>query len=429
MSRRVLILAYHYPPEPTSGAQRMAFLARYLPEFGWEPTVITRTVRGNGHSSPSVIRVGCPFATTWVASNKDAESITSSPLSGLKRTVKHVVFFPDRAASWIPHAVAAAKRAYRENPFDAIISSALPGSAHIAASILARKLNLPWVADYRDLWSGNPYADEPPWREKILAALEKRTLRRVDGLTTITEDLAASLAAMHGRSVAAIPNGFDISEWDDVPFCTPDVFRIVHAGSLYDCRRDPEQLFSQLGALRWEGLIPELRIDFYGPSPGNLLERARRHGIEDSVRYHGVIEREDVKREERSASLLLIIQNSDPNTASEYGSKVFEYQAAGPNVLALGPEKSVLRSYIAQNEMGWFAHSDGEIREALLSAYRLHLERRTVRPNAHAAKNSAKTIAQRFASLLDETLAAGQVFELSTPVATGRTQNEAASLR
>lgn len=429
MSRRVLILAYHYPPEPTSGSLRMAYLSRYLPEFAWEPTVITRTVRGNGHSSANVIRVGCPFATTWVPSNRDAESIEPSPMAGLKRNVKHVLFFPDRAVSWIPHAVRAAMRVHSTAPFDAIVSSALPASVHLAASILARKLDLPWIADYRDLWSGNPYAEEPPWREKLLRLLEIRTLRRAGKITTITADIGARLMAIHGRSITTIPNGFDASEWEGVPFTKPDVFRIVHAGALYDCRRNPEPIFAALGALRWEGLIPELRLDFYGPSAGNLFELARRHGIEDSVRYHGVIEREDVMREERAASLLLIVQSNDPRTVTEYGSKIFEYQAAGTNVLALGPEKSVLRSYIEQNELGWFAARDEEIRSALLAAYQTYLQGRSVRPSATDGSRSAKAIAGRFAETLDEVVNSAQVLELSAALATGRSRKEPASLR
>ena len=112
-----------------------------------------------------------------------------------------------------------------------------------------------------------------------------------------------------------------------------------------------------------EGVIPELRVDFYGPMPGNLLELARRHGV-DSFTITASL-REDVMREERSASLFLIIQNNDPRTSSEYGSKIFEYQAAGPLVLALGPQAGVLRSYISQNQLRWFASSEEEIRNAL----------------------------------------------------------------
>ena len=40
-SRRVLTLAYHYPPVGGAGVQRMAQLSRRLPELGWAQTVIT----------------------------------------------------------------------------------------------------------------------------------------------------------------------------------------------------------------------------------------------------------------------------------------------------------------------------------------------------------------------------------------------------
>ncbi len=39
---RVLLISYHFPPEPAAGSRRPAFLAKYLPEFGWEVTVLTR---------------------------------------------------------------------------------------------------------------------------------------------------------------------------------------------------------------------------------------------------------------------------------------------------------------------------------------------------------------------------------------------------
>jgi glycosyltransferase involved in cell wall biosynthesis len=394
----------------------MAYLAKYLPDVGWNPTVVTRAVRGNGHSEPDVIRVGRPYATTWVANNQDADRTECLHVKSLKRQVKNVVFFPDRAVGWIPFAVAAAIRAHRKRPFDAIISSAMPGSVHVVASLLEKKLGLPWLADYRDLWSGNPYADEPPWREKLLRKLEKRTLRRALRLTTITDALASSLSAVHGRNVATIPNGFDSTEWNAVPFAKPDLFRIVHAGSLYDGRRNAEPLFAQLGALRWEGVIPELRVDFYGPNPGNLIELARRNGIEDSVRYRGVIEREDVMREERSCSLLLIIQNNDPRTTSEYGSKIFEYQAAGTLILAVGPPTSVLRSYITENRLGWFASDGNEIRAALCAAYRSHLQGRNLREGFDDS-GTAHTIASAFAEALNG-IVSGQLSQTSDCLST-----------
>lgn len=407
----------------------MAYLAKYLPEVGWEPTVITRAVRGNSSASPGVVRVGMPYATTRVPDNGRARP-ASPRMSAVKRHIKNVVYMPDDAVSWIPHALAAGIRAHRHRPFDAIVSSAMPASAHIVGSLLAWRLRIPWLADYRDLWNGNPYVDDPPWRARLLVGMEKRTLRRARRITTITDSLAAALTSQHGRRVTTIPNAPDSAEWDGVPFAEPDVFRIVYAGSLYDCRRDPEPLFAQVAALRSEGVVPDLRIDFYGPNPGNLMDLARRHGIDDCVEYHGVIERGAVMRAERSASLLLIIQNSDPRTASEYGSKIFEYQAAGTLILALGPSESVLRSYIDQNDLGWFACSDAEIREAVCAAYRRHVEGRQVRDGSAAAP-SARSIAVRFSDALGEMLseAPRQPSDCGSAAAIGLEKKEPASLR
>src|SRR5690349_4171118 len=39
---RVLLIAYHYPPEPTAGSIRPSALVRLLPEHGWDVDLVTR---------------------------------------------------------------------------------------------------------------------------------------------------------------------------------------------------------------------------------------------------------------------------------------------------------------------------------------------------------------------------------------------------
>ena len=42
MVNRVLMIAYHYPPcNDSTGWQRTHFFAKYLPNFGWDPVVLT----------------------------------------------------------------------------------------------------------------------------------------------------------------------------------------------------------------------------------------------------------------------------------------------------------------------------------------------------------------------------------------------------
>jgi hypothetical protein len=45
-THNVLIIAYYFPPMGLSGVQRTQKFVKYLPQFGWKPTVITVTPTG-----------------------------------------------------------------------------------------------------------------------------------------------------------------------------------------------------------------------------------------------------------------------------------------------------------------------------------------------------------------------------------------------
>jgi hypothetical protein len=404
MSRgRVLIVTYHYPPEPTSGALRMAYLAKYLPECNWDPVVITRPAQFNGEGGhEGVIRVGNGEAMLEATASFVSHLPAQRVVGVVKARARDIVFFPDRAAWWIPQAVCAGIAAYRRQPFDVIVTSAMPASVHVVGWTLASILGRPWIADYRDLWTGNPYVVDSPWRANLLRALERRALRRAHRVTTITEALAGPLAKLHGSKVSVIPNTLDAEEWAGVPFTEPEGFRIVFAGSLYHGKRNPERLFAQIAALRERGdpAGRDARVDFYGPHPGNLLELAARYGLAEAVRYCGIVPRSTVMHAERAAALLLVILNDDQRTVSEYGSKIYEYHAAGRPVLGVGPPQSAVRQYIDDYKIGWFASSDEEIRDALRSAHQVYVEH-TISRFAVRNGQTARSLALAFAEVLD----------------------------
>jgi glycosyltransferase involved in cell wall biosynthesis len=402
--RRALIVAYHYPPEPASGALRMGYLATYLPEHGWDTVVLTRRTSRIGRvPEGEVVRIGGKSMAESAAAAFGPQLASNRAVARLKELLRNAIFFPDRASWWIPRAIAAGLASYRRRPFDVIVSSAMPASAHIVGCALATLLHVPWIADYRDLWNGNPYVVEPPWRAKSLMQLERHVLRRAAQITTITPSLASELRALHGREIIVVPNRLDAEEWRDVPYEEPTDFRIVHAGTLYGGMRSPERLFGQIAELRSSNEQAGIgaRLDFYGHDNGNLLEMASHYKLDGAVRYHGVVDRPVAMRAERSAALLVVIQNDDPRTASEYGSKIFEYHAAGRPVLALGPRESVLRGYVDEHKIGWFASTDEELRDALRAAHRAFIEGRLAEyraTNGHSARSLAETFDAIFRS-------------------------------
>src|SRR5713226_4027359 len=52
--KRVLVVSFDFPPCRTSAVYRMTGLAKYLPQFGWQPTVLTIR-RAEGDQEPELL--------------------------------------------------------------------------------------------------------------------------------------------------------------------------------------------------------------------------------------------------------------------------------------------------------------------------------------------------------------------------------------
>src|SRR5579885_1854344 len=307
---RVLLVSYVFPPEPSPGAARPSFIARYLPRFGWDVTVLT-------HSSGPP-----PF----------------------KADVKHA----GDVLNWVGRltlAVARGRELLSHGGFDALLSTALPATVHLTAAALAKEFSLPWLADYRDPWTGSLYVRRPFPRSAFERAMEKRALCHARAITTVSEPIAQKLRALHpGKSVTVIPNAVDAAEWEPVRAQKPHRFDLVYTGSMYDGKRKPDILFAALAAMRAAGdaAALEAAVHFYGPNSGTVPPAAAAYGLTECVHVHGLVPRADAMSRQRSAAALLIFLNTDPKTAGELGSKVLEYAGARRPIVAFGPPGSAV---------------------------------------------------------------------------------------
>jgi hypothetical protein len=196
-AKRVLIVAYQFPQGPVVGALRLSFLARYLPEFGWEPSVLTK--RENvGPGSARVVAVPDVFERLLQPSRQ------SGKFPGLRAIAHAVVMFPDRAAGWIPAAVAAGLRLTRKEHFDAVLSTSPPPSAHLVAYAIAQMRGLPWIADYHDLWCGHPNAAKGPVRSRLEMWLEHVVRRRAHAITAVHHDLLSRQHRLFGLTFGEV---------------------------------------------------------------------------------------------------------------------------------------------------------------------------------------------------------------------------------
>lgn len=398
--KRVLLITHAFPPEPLPGALRPGYLARYLPEYGWQATVLT-PARERPAFPADIIEAG--RAAPPASSERIRAMLPKGgPVRAILRLLKETLIFPDELAGWIPPAVAAGLRVMRQQRFDAILTTALPTSTHVIGAVLSRSGGVPWLADYRDLWSGNPYMGWGPVKSRVQKMAELLAMRRAAHLTTVSEPLARELRALHGKDVSVIENAYDPSDWDEVPDEPPRGFDLVYTGTMYGGKRSPQLLFRALARLREERHpAAAALIHFYGKNNDAALDEAKTFGLESQVRVHGMVPRSEALLAQRRSAAVLIFLSMDPATAKETGSKYLEYLGSRRPMLVFGPSGSVMRETISALNAGYFASETGEAERALRSLYEQYVSGRYAVTADLSRVQTAETLTAAFAGHLD----------------------------
>jgi len=424
---KVLIVTYHFPPRPTVASLRPLGLARYLPEFGWEAVILTAALPGR--PDPQFEVVETPHrdsaALGWgkrlfkldteqslmaqVAQLKKKLGIRSerSPLDVLLAAVGEVTAYPDPQKGWRRFAVEAGEDILRQQNIKAIISPSPPVTSHVIAGELKGKFKIPWVADFRDLWTQNYYYPYSPLRRMHERRLELKTLSMVDALVTISRPAADDLRSLHKeKPVHSIPNGFDLAEVNTTSAKLTDKFTITYTGNLYPDKQSPEPLFAALRDLITEGSMDasDIEVVFYGPQSGWVDKQAERYGLLAIVKQLGIVPREIALNKQRESQLLLLLKWNDPRQRGVYTAKIFEYMAAKRPVLAVGDFPDVVDDLLNETKAGISAQTGEEIKDVLLRIYQEYRSTGAVSYSGDETeinKYSHREMARRFAQVLD----------------------------
>jgi glycosyltransferase involved in cell wall biosynthesis len=340
--RRVLIVAYYFPPIGGIGSIRLTRFASLLPDHGWDVTVLAP--RDTPHEqdpdltfpeekvarahSIELSRIGRAVTRTGPSFDQNRPSARSR----MRALAHRYLFFPDAQIGWYPGAVRAGMRALREQQFDAIYSSAEPVTAHLVARTLSRRAGLPWVAESRDPVSGRRTPDDPHFLRA--QHLEGAIAREATVMVMPTPTWAAHYGSIWRTDVAVLPNGHD----GQLPERRlPAQPTLAHIGTYHAGRDDFTALWEALALMRRQQSAVVPRVRFVGHPSFELDQEVRRYGLDDLVDTVGFVSHDDAMVELMSASMLIAsgIKGEDPVARGWVPAKVFAYLASGLPVLYL----------------------------------------------------------------------------------------------
>ncbi len=399
--RRVLMIAAAFPPSNSAGVHRTARFARMLPEFGWEPVVLTQT-GADGEAVPKWVRglrverrakrereSGTGFGGAASSSNAGfREKRRIARWEWLKdwgRNARDLLQrTPDGDAAWAASATEAACRLARECAVEAVYTSGPPHSLHLLGRRVRGKLGIPWVMDFRDPWARKPwgYKASNPWGQRALWWFESRCVRSADAVVLNTPRMAAEFrnwyAAMPAERFVAIPNGCDPELLERVrELCAESerssgerdgVIRVLHPGSLYR-QRDPRPIVDGLVLLHERGLRVALEQVGHCEAEFGLAEYARRRGMRKWVTIEPPVAHGEVLQRMADADMLLLVQ---PGTDLQVPGKLFEMLAYDKPIVALA-DAGATSDIITEYGLGAVVNGNdgGEIAQGIERAWRM----------------------------------------------------------
>jgi len=351
--RRVLMVAYHFPPlAGSSGIQRTLRFVQHLPALGWQPLVLTAHPRAYERTSSDLLAEVPPSTVVRRAFALD----TARHLSFKGRYVGAMAR-PDRWMSWRFDGVRQGLQLVREFRPEVIWSTFPVPTAHVIGAALQQRSGLPWVADFRDPMAQDGYPSDPVlW--SAFDRLERQTVAQARLSVFTTPGAAREYQRRYpGRAadIRVLENGFDEESFQAAeraepatPPLHPGRFTLLHSGIVYPEERDPGPLMQALGQLRRAGRLQAdgFCLRFRAAAHEGLLHRlAAEHGVADLIETQPPLAYAEALQEMRRADALLVMQSSGCN--EQIPAKTYEYLRAGRPVLCLsdpaGDTAGVLR--------------------------------------------------------------------------------------
>jgi len=388
--KKVLIITYYWPPAGGPGVQRWLKLAKYLPEAGVQPFILTVDPEQATYplrdeslldQVPDDIEVIRTDNKELFNVYKKASGRKEVPFSGFAnesdkpgfrqkaaRFARGNFFLPDARKSWNKFAYQKALEVIEKHNIEAVITTSPPHSTQLVGLKLKKKLGIKWIADFRDPWTDIYYYDKfypTGLARKLDQTWEARVLENADTVVTVSADLKKIFAEKSGKidaeKIKIVPNGFDPDDFDNKRSGQKSKpFTILYAGTITE-QYPLQNLLDQLKG-------KDLRLRFIGRRDQKTDQLLQSYQAEIDISLEGYMPKSELNQQLQSADALLLII---PDIAANKGiltGKLFDYMGSATPIIAIGPDRGDAGKIILETRSGkYFAYYEDGIADYLTS--------------------------------------------------------------
>jgi hypothetical protein len=360
----IILVSYHYPPDPAVGSLRACNVARTFADRGHRVTVVSLddpALATSGSQDPyiEVVRVRTRPSLRDMAlavrrrtrrgstaagqGGGAADAYTPAQSSRWRRYLYALMWLPDDKIGFVLPAVATALRIARSSDTTCVLyTTSPPHSTHLVGLLVRAVAGLPWISEYRDPWTdcGKGAHVRTRFTDWLESRMEAACLARADAIVAVTRasgDAFRRKAAQLSKNlrIHVARNGVPSMEPPSEVLPPPPI-RLTHVGTLYG-GRDPEPFFKALSwvILRDSWTPGDLCVEFVGDGSHHkgraLTDIAARYGLADFLVVSPSVPHDEALMRMKRSHLLLLLAQQQP---LQVPNKLYEYVATRRPILA-----------------------------------------------------------------------------------------------
>ncbi len=373
MRKKVLIISYYWPPAGGPGVQRWMKFAKYFPENGIEPTffvpdkpnypVYDYSLNNHIIKDLNIIRHPIFELSSIFRNNKYLNNIRKGNVKNkinqsffqkMLFFLRGNLFIPDMKIFWRKTSVNFLKKYIIKNSIETIITTGPPHSIHLIGLDLKNKLNIKWIADFRDPWLKLNYLQRfhlLKYTKKIHKKYRDDVLNNADAIITTSKKLKIYFDTI-SKNNFKVTNGYDYFRKD---IKLDKQFSISHVGSIYP-DRNPKILWLAIEKLciNISGFINDLKLNFVGNVDQEFKNNLKSKIFAKCINYCGYVDYENTIDYVCRSQLLLMIEVNDIESSYAVPGKFYDYLNSNRPILAIGPNNSEVSSILNKTNTGDF---------------------------------------------------------------------------
>ncbi|MEA2096486.1 MAG: glycosyltransferase family 4 protein [Candidatus Cloacimonadota bacterium] len=413
--KNILMISYFAPPYNIPSAVRIGKFAKYLPEFGWNPIILTVKELGyyqkdwrqyEGIKKSQIYRTESldPIRLLNYFKKEKVQKIHRSK-EGLTNKIKRL--FPiDAKVGWMPFCYRKGKEILSNKKIDAIYCTTGGIYNHVITSYrLAKKFRKPLIVDIRDLWVDHPFKELTFYNKLLNSYWEKKILKFANKVIVVTPGLKKHYFEKYSfleNKIEVITNGFDIENYEYRNRIDNAAITFTFAGNFYK-NLSPKDIFNAIS----DNITDKIKLQFIGNFRNQFwdlkqrFEERKLQNVEIEVLPRMV--KNKLYKYLNSADVLLITLPPGEKYECILTTKLFDYVIHKKPILAFCSLKGDLAEFIQKGNLGFIAEAgnikDGNkvIRKILelkknKKLYDIHRDEEFV--NQYSRKNLTKKLAE-----------------------------------